>query len=175
MALLGWDMRPAARGGGFRGWDPAQPWAGNGSQREWGHHRSWAGGHLLQHHQAPVHQQRPGQSFGSLVADLIFCQAAQKKDNSLFFQRRKRLAQSLACPRMQLGWVSREEPWGAFGTSKVMDVLLGWTPGRDCKDTVSGHKIHLCPIKELRWQHGGLCAALRKRRRWGKWEPICLG
>lgn len=151
---------------GQAGWDPALPWEGNSSQWEC---ELGKREHLLQHHQAPVHQQRPGQSFGSLVADLIFCQAAQKKRKLGVFPEEKETFTDHGMSQDTAGMVSREEPQRPFGSwYKVMDFLLGWTPGRDCKDTISGHKIHLCPIKELRWQHGELCAALRKSRRWGK-------
>lgn len=78
-----------------------RPRCGHGNGSRWGT-CAWQelvkGEHLLQHRQAPVHHQRPGQCFGSLIADLIFCQAARKKKNRVFFRGRKRLLQPRHVP-----------------------------------------------------------------------------
>lgn len=142
------------------------------------------GGHLLQHRQAPVHHQRPGQRFGSFIADLIFCQAAQKKKkkNHVFFRGRKRFSR-----RLYSGWVNRGKPCGVFGLRYnhtkwwMLQDLLSWAGHQagDCKDSVQGEFLDLkfiCVVKrELRWLHGGFHAQPQRAGRWGKWGPICLG
>lgn len=54
------------------------------------------------------------------------------------------------------------------GTTKVMDVVLVWTPGRDCKDTVSGHKIHLCHKKGAQMAAWGTLCSLEEEQEVGK-------
>ena len=168
-----------------------QPHRGHGNGSRWGT-PAWQelvkGEHLLQRRQAPVHHQRPGQRFGSLIADLIFCQAARKKKHRVFFRGRKRLLQPLARLRTQLGRVSRGKAWGAFGLwynhAKwwMLRGLLSWGghQAEDCKDRVEGEFLDLkfiCVMKrELGWRRGGLYTQPRRRAgRWEKWGPICLG
>lgn len=149
---------------------------GNGSRRGTRAGQELAEGeHLLQHRQAPVHHQRPGQRFGSLVADLIFCQAAREKKNGVVFRGGKRLSQPLACPRMS------EQRRAMGGIWWMFCSLFSWggCQAGGWKDRVEGEfldsKILRVMKRELRSQHGGLYVQPQRRAgRWRKRGPICI-
>lgn len=117
---------------GQAGWDPALPWEGNSSQWEC---ELGKREHLLQHHQAPVHQQRPGQSFGSLVADLIFCQAAQKKKIGCFSRGKGDFHRPWCVPGHSWDGEQRR----ATETIWFMVQSDGFSPGVDTRQRLQRH------------------------------------
>lgn len=130
------------------------------------------GSHLLQRCQAPVHHQRPGQCFGTFIADLIFCQAVQKK-KARVCHGRKRLSQPLCVckQRAASGW---------FVVQPRLHHLQVCSAGVELQGQVGGF-LNFTLINEVNkgaaqiTAQGALCTATDTGGEMGNWRHICWG